>query len=363
MGTGHCAVALTLVVAASVCGACSEASKTVDGDVAGAITVRTGSLPDPCELVPVAEIERLVGKLDGPPERENRGCRYALPADSFSPEWVRARELERALRSQGAEVDNFTSLDRIRPALFVDVDVTGRSIIGERSTQATAALSTAQVMSPGEARTRSWDHAGFPPGRDGFLGRRGQVSITLALQRLRVPRDTLEALARRILARIPDLPFPHPAASLITPSRPAPDPCSLLTREEAEGELGPLVVPPFRSHQETPQVDLLGASCTYHSAGHRVLVLTPEWTFDRSTLDAARGSAGFLAAAADAPRVITDTIARSWDAVVTDAVTGNLIFVSGGRSLTVSYLMSSTDAAGAVRLTELALTRLRRRTP
>lgn len=359
-------IALPLLAILLACGADSDtAGGAAEGDVGAASTVRTASLPDPCELVSVAEIERIIGTLDGSPQREDGGCRYFVPLDTSGPEWARAREFEQALQEQGAEIEPFANFERIRPSLFIDVDVTGRSVIGERGIAAMTAHFAAGLgdaaTNPGEAHAAPsgvWDHVGSPPGRAGFIGRSGHVTVALALERLGVPPDTLEALARDILGRVPDLPFPDPAADLATAPGPGPDPCSLLTREEAEEELGPLLVPPFRAREETPQVDPAGARCAYHTAGHRVLLLTPEWTYGRSTLDAARIGGGLVGMAVDVPGVNADTLAGSWDDAATDAATGDLIFVSGSRSLTVSYLMSSADAAAAIRLAERALARL-----
>ena len=53
---------------------------------AAASPMATVAAPDPCALIPVAEIERLIGPLKGRPEPEGKGCWYSAPAEAPKPE-------------------------------------------------------------------------------------------------------------------------------------------------------------------------------------------------------------------------------------------------------------------------------------
>jgi len=135
------------------------------------------------------------------------------------------------------------------------------------------------------------------------------------------------------------------------------DPCSLLTRAEAEAVLGSLTAEPYRTRQDTTVADPAGPSCAYATDGGRVLLLTPEWTYGKMTLNAERMIGGLVRQVADLPGVVADTLEGLWDEAVV-GMKGELLLLKGARSLTISYVNSSTDAAGAIRLSETALARL-----
>jgi hypothetical protein len=121
--------------------------------------------------------------------------------------------------------------------------------------------------------------------------------------------------------------------------------------------LGALVTEPFRTHERTPLADPVGPSCAYLTAGHRVLVMTPVWNYGGIELSAARMVGGMVGQVADLPGIEGDTLEGPWDEAVVD-LTGELLLRKGGRVLGVRYLMSSTDAAGAIRLAGTALERM-----
>lgn len=135
------------------------------------------------------------------------------------------------------------------------------------------------------------------------------------------------------------------------------DPCSLLTREEAEAVLGPLGRDPYRTRQDTTVADPAGPSCAWSTADGRALILTPEWTYGKMNLNAERMIGGLVKQVADLPGLEADTLEGTWDDAVV-AMTGELLLLKGPRSLTINYLGSSTDAAGAIRLSGPALERL-----
>jgi hypothetical protein len=66
---------------------------------------------------------------------------------------------------------------------------------------------------------------------------------------------------------------------------------------------------------------------------------------------------GMVRQVADLPGIEGDTLEGAWDEAVVD-LAGELLLRRGGRVLGVRYLMSSTDAAGAIRLAEPVLARL-----
>jgi hypothetical protein len=183
------------------------------------------------------------------------------------------------------------------------------------------------------------------------------VRVGLRLQLLAIPADTVIAIASRVRDRIPDGPIAHPAADRSGRPPPGEDPCSVLTREEAEVVLGKLVAAPFRTKERTPLADPSGKSCTYLTPGHRALVLTPTWDYGRVELGAARMVGGMVRQVADLPGIEGDTLEGPWDDAVVD-LEGELLLLKGAHALGVRYRASSTDAAGAIRLAEPALRRL-----
>jgi hypothetical protein len=206
-----------------------------------------------------------------------------------------------------------------------------------------------------------WDYAKSPItlGLPGFLGRLGQLAITVHSQDIHVPAARMATLAASVRDRIPDRPFQGPAGQRGAGSPVGPDPCSLLTPSEAEEVLGPLVVSPYRMLESSPYPDPGGGSCAYRTAGHRVLALTPHWTYGRSVLEANRAAGGLASRVlpGEAPET-ADTIEGPWDEAARESATGDIAFLTGDRALEVSFGTSSTDAGGAVRLARIAVERL-----
>ena len=125
------------------------------------------------------------------------------------------------------------------------------------------------------------------------------------------------------------------------------DPCGLLTQDEAEDVLGPLLVPPYRTRQDSPFLDPAGD-----------LALTPQWSYGQSTLEAARKTGGLVAQAiGGGDPEAADTLEGPWDEAAAMPLTASYAFLTGDRSLELAYGTSSTDAAGAVRLSAIAVPR------
>jgi hypothetical protein len=95
----------------------------------------------------------------------------------------------------------------------------------------------------------------------------------------------------------------------------------------------------------------------YSTEGDRALILTPEWTYGKRILDVERMVGNLVKQVTDLPGVVADTLEGLWDDAVV-GVSGDLVLLKGARSLTISYLQSSTDASGAIRLSGPALARL-----
>ena len=325
-----------------------------------ATPVATAALPEGCELVSVEEIERLAGPMEGRPEREGKGCWYYFPFDSSAPEWAKLREWERQTRASAPDTNDLAPrFQPRRPGLFVEIDVSGSALLNAR------AAAAATEMMEREVETRSqkvkppagWDQVAAPMGRPGFSGRVGHVTVTVALQGLRLPPDTVAALAGRVRDRVPDRPFAQPGADPSASPPPGQDPCGVLTASEAEAVLGKLVVPPYRTRDGSPLADPTGKSCAYFTAGHHVLVLTPEWEYGRLNLKTERMAGNLVEQVATLSDIVADTVEGPWDDAAI-GLAGDLVLVKGGRSLSIAYLMSSTDVAGAVRLAGPALERL-----
>ena len=298
--------------------------------------------PAACDVIPRAEIERIAGALDGEPTPEDRGCWYYVAVDTTTAEWKQLREGAERARASGMDERAVAMYHPTRAGIYAEVDVRGEGMASEERPVDTP---------PG------WDEVGASRSGAVFNGRTGHVRVSVKVQQLSLPPDTVVAIANRVRDRVPEGPMMHPAADRSGRTPPGPDPCSVLTRSEAEAVLGLLVAAPFRTRERTPLADPSGKSCAYLTAGHRVLVLTPVWNYGGIELSAARMVGGMVSQVADLRGVEGDTLEGAWDEAVVD-LAGELLLRKGGRVLGVRYLMSSTDAPGAIRLAELALGRM-----
>ncbi len=325
---------------------------------------------DPCAWLPVVAVESIVGPLAGAPRRSEGGCLFPLPPDADAG---RRREMAQRLEAAAAEMarrsgQSYTPMEDRRPsepAVIVEVRVDDETA-GERGLGAAEAVTARWIGERPEttgrardARAAGWDFARSPiaPGLAGFLGRVGQLSVSVLLQATRLPTATVTALAARVRDGIPDRPFAPSdgAGSAAGADRTDPDPCTLLTRAEVEAVLGPLTLPPYRTGETSPYPDPQGQRCAYRTAGHRVLGLTPRWTGGRADMATVRGVGGLVTAVMPgASPEAADTIEGPWEEAMTDPTIGSLLFRSGDRSFEIAYATSSTDAAGAARLARQA---------
>lgn len=235
----------------------------------------------------------------------------------------------------------------------------------------------AGALPPGTANTgrgvadtsaNGWDFEGVLPPRT-YTARVGHVGVRVATADPDIPKERLAALAASVRDGMPDLPFRMPVDPVLAeldaalgdegPAAPpaGPDPCGLLTAEEAESVLGRLAVPPYRANGDSPLWDPHGESCAYFTSRHRALVLRPTWSAGAAAFAMAVGVDDAVASVAQGDASV-DTLDGPWEGVLAPGGTGSVRFLRGERMLELVYGTSSTDLTGAIRLARLALTRL-----
>jgi hypothetical protein len=327
---------------------------------------RGGSLPEktatrpksPCDWIPADEVEAVVGKLSGPPRKQEGGCFYPLPVDSLTlARTAKARQMEEALARAGMKSD-WPPIPDDTGGVLIHVQV------GVGAEERPAELGFATLGSwvgndslltappPGDG----WDYRTSIIGKPNFWGRAGTVMVTVQGGTYGMEEAVLATLAGRVRDRIPDLPFTERNAAVSVPR--GPDPCSVLSREEAEAVLGPLIIAPYRVREGGALADPGGESCAYYSGKHRALLLTPHFTGGPGEMRSIRARSGLGAVGVvDRAAEGADTLEGPWDEVAI-GVYGQLAMLRGDRMLEIGYLTSATDIAGAIRLAHAALPRL-----
>jgi len=354
--------------AAAVASEGARAGARGSAAAASSSSVRTATAPtDACGWISAGEVEAIVGKLTGPPKSSDGSCLYPLPVDSQTARRrAQALELQRKLEERFGKSD-LPELKADESAVIVDVQVyvdpagargmaAAGSMMADWLRDSDSGRSAADsAAAPKPASVPGWDETSRP-GTRSFIGGLGHMQIAVRVQAAEVTREQSTAIANRIREKIPELPFPSQRSG--APA--SPDPCVLVTVQEAEAVLGTLVVAPFRSDEGKPLAMENGASCTYYTAGHHALVVTPTWSYGGSAFEAMRGVGGMLERIAPAlHNDAADTLDTGpWDDAAGDPATGALAFLKGDRLLEVNYLVSSTDMNGAVRLAHIAVERL-----
>jgi hypothetical protein len=311
-------------------------------------TIRTATLPENlCELIPVAEVEAILGALAEAPQRDN-GCRYILPM----PESVVAkRQQAKAAREKFGQAFGISSQPEGRGSIL-DVQEDPRSFSVTVNVDLDARADTRSGEQDDAAKGPNWDEARRQ--RSGFYGRAGHVRITVTRQSPDVPSEPMYTLAERVRERIPDLPFAVTNPYQVIQVGDG-DPCSLLTRAEAEAVLGPLAMDPYRSSSEWPPLAHgKGFACAYFTPGHRVFVLSPTWTGGASSYKIARGVGGLIGIVAPQESLV---VRGPWEqAHVHEA--GAFMFLKGDRLLEVYYGTSRASRGDAIKLAATAMQRL-----
>ena len=299
---------------------------------------------DACGWIPAAEVEAMVGPFAQPPRPVGKGCLYTLPISSDVA----------AMRERLAENNRKFGITPARPWEGTPYGVLLEVGLGVAEGERTLRLmggKLAESVKAGQSASTGWDGVRLNGGR---LGTISVTAVGLTAD-VRVARDSLRALAARVRDRIPDLPFAMPPGAQPTDG---PDPCTLITREEAESVLGKLVVAPYRSASEGPLAHPGGTSCAYHSAKHHVLVVTPYRSGGKREVNLARVIGGVMdVMVADSEAAAADTIEGTWDetAITRD---GRLLLRKDDGAVALEYETSSTDKAGALRLGKIAIERL-----
>jgi hypothetical protein len=314
-------------------------------------SIRTQPLrSDPCAWVTPGEFERLVGKPQGKPRRgrtaenpapeeDGKACVYEMTAGGPNAEGV------------ALEVDFENSLtNETASGLISEV------LSGQVSESTRAAFEKDKKTGPPDG----WDYFGEGPG--GTVFRMGHMAVIVAMYTPHLftgdqQREKAIALAHLVRERIPDLPVvaEHPEWDV---GGGGPDPCGLVTQQEAETVLGKLTIPPYRSKKTTPFAAPTGGACTYYRGSHRVLVLTPHWSDGRELFGLASGLTDEITSKTGAGEQSADTLEGPWDQSKAD-MDGTLNFLAGDRMLEVIHGTAAIDAARVMQLSRLAVTRLR----
>jgi hypothetical protein len=165
----------------------------------------------------------------------------------------------------------------------------------------------------------------------------------------------MRKLAEVVRDRIPDLPFGVTNPYQII-QRGEKDPCSLLTRAEAEAVLGPLAMDPYRSSSNWPPLAHgNGFACAYYTAGHHVFALAPQWRDGAQSFKIENGVGGLIGAVAGGQESVV--IKGPWDQTST-GLSGALLFLKGDQLLEVHYRTSRATRADAIKLAAIAMPRL-----
>ena len=330
------AIALSLVVVA-----CNRGDKASAGGKAAAS--QSASVPKvqtnraPCDWISRADAEKVLGEpLVGDPVRvrtadntvpqaDGDACLYEMKSTSEITKRLIAIEL--ALDDAGAMQTGFSGVPDLQ-AEFKDKESKGDSLVDGK-----------------------WDYvSGVPGGLT--MARQGRITVQIFAWG---EMEKGMALASAIIEKIPDLPFAQDAADPSAASH-DPDPCSLITRQEAEAVIGPLKMPPYRSRESSSLAHGNGSSCSYFTGKHRVLVVTPTYSGGAMQFKMMAGVGNLMSSVIGGAKA-PDTLDGKWDQITTSP-TGALVFLKGDQMVEMQFKSSPTDYNGAAKLAQAAATRL-----
>jgi hypothetical protein len=320
--------------------ACHKGDKSASGKGEGS---QSASVPTvqynkaPCDWITRAEVEKVFGEpLVGDPVRvrsaenpvpqpDGRGCMYEMKQTSDIVKRTVAIEME--LDDAGAIQAGFSGVPDIQ-AVFKDKESKGDSMVDGR-----------------------WDYvSGVPGGLT--MAREGRITAQIFAFG---ESDKGMALAGAIMDKIADQPFAEDPKDLTAPHS-DPDPCSLISRAEAEAVLGPLKMAPFRSREGTALAHANGSSCSYFTGKHRVLVVTPTYSGGAMQFKMMAGVGNLVSSVLGGAKA-PDTLDGKWDQITTSS-TNTLVFLKGDQTVDFQFKSSSTDYNGAVKLAQVAAARL-----
>ena len=333
-------VAIVSILALTT-GCAAERGRAEPEKGASRLTVKTQPFKsEPCGWVTRAEVESLMGKLKAEP-RHGRSAENPAAQDGG-----KACVYQLAQSGPGNE------------GVALQVDLKDALVYQTADAMASGILS-AEYRSK-TATPEGWDY--FSEGPGGTVFRLGHMAVIVAMYTPKLftgeqQTEKAAALAALVRDRVPDLPV---AAERGDPNAEGwgPDPCALVTREEAEAVLGKLPIPPYRSEKFTPFAAGAGQACTYYRGNHRVLVLTPHWSDGRETFGLASGLTEQVTSNLGVGEQSADTLEGPWDQSKAD-MDGTLNFLVGDRMLEMIHGMAGISPSGALRLATTAVERLR----
>jgi hypothetical protein len=337
------AALMPLLVLALACS--NDGSRTQTANAQLSDPESSGAIPtqplvaDPCSWATLPEVEALIGKVQGQPWRghsaENpsrqdggRACVYQVGGSADYQEVVAVEiQFEDATRyDAGAEI----------------------------ATELVAQLSGGGEAEGQVAPPPGWDHASGIGRETAF--RVGHMAVVIGAHGPQISGDNLLKLANLVRGRVPDVPV---AAEFAEPNGAGhgPNPCALVTREEAEAVLGKLAMRPYRSKSTTPFADRNGEACSYYLGQHRVLVLTAHWSDAKWLFGAGAGLTDEFTTKTGLGEQSADTLDGPWDQAKAD-LGGALNFLTGDRMLEVQYRTAGIDLPAAMKLARIAVKRL-----
>lgn len=192
-----------------------------------------------------------------------------------------------------------------------------------------------------------WEYLGAYPRE--MTGRIGSLAIHADWGGVAVSLDSIEKIITMMRDKLPDYPGGAQGSGSVAGEE---DPCSLVTREQAESIIGKLLLRPYQSRDLSGLVDENGTGCSYYWPNHHVASIRPWWS---------HGKALFSVVGATQPTGLDSygnaTRERPWDREGADPV-GNFYFLKGDRLLAVSWKTSILSPYGAYELARFAMTRL-----
>lgn len=333
-------------------------------------SIKTAAVPaDPCAWIPAEEVEAIMGKLAEPPRKAD-GCRYTLVIpEALAAKRRQAKAMQEQLQEKLRKAFGTTPEPLPKDSIFakqedprsyavsvkVDVDagVEGEQALSSVARQFGFGENRADKANAGSKAATDWDDVRNIP--YGFIGRTGHVRVSVQSDAPDMPDDQFPILAARVRDRIPDLPFAVTNPYQVIQLGSIGDPCSLLTRAEAESVLGPLSFDPYRSSSEKPPLAHgKGHACAYFTPGHHVFAISPTWSDGEQSFKLEKGIGGLVGIVAPQEQAV---IKGPWDAAHT-GMSGALMFLKGDRLLEVHYATSRASRGDAVKLAAIAMKRL-----
>ena len=134
------------------------------------------------------------------------------------------------------------------------------------------------------------------------------------------------------------------------------DPCGLVTRQEVEGYLGPLAHDPYRSSTDL-KGDPNGSSCVYRTAGGQSIVIAPDWSTGKMTMQINRMGPKMGALILPDESGKADTLGGEWDDIAWIGP-GDLFVLKDDVSVDVDVSGSRAGVVGAAKLANDAFPRI-----